>query len=145
MIVTTGGRRNRSVGFFGDLDILHRLFLVSDGGSGGAEFARNIGGEFRVESLVDGGEDAAVHQLLDDEVGLHVELFGKLLDRDAFGNRDVAIDGRRRGEFAARLRPKIPFFGFALAIAPTAARGSAGCIADGARPDRAAEAARRDQ
>ena len=93
--------------FLGDLDILHRLFFVSDGGSGCAEFARNIGREFRVEGLVDGREDAAIHQLLDDEVGLHVELFGKLLDRDAFGNRDVAIDGWRRGEFAARLRPKV--------------------------------------
>ena len=93
------GRTAEQIGrFFGDLDILHGLFFVGNGGSGSAEFARDIGGEFGVESLVDGGEDAAVDQLLDDEVGLHVELFGKLLDRDAFGNGDVAIDGRRRGQ-----------------------------------------------
>ena len=110
------GRTAEQIGrFFGDLDILHRLFFVSNRRSGSAEFARDIGGELGVESLVDGGEDAAVDQLLDDEVGLHVELLGKLLDGDAFGDGDVAIDGRRRGGFAARLRPQHLLFGFAAA------------------------------
>ena len=115
-----GRAAEQILGLFGDLDILHRLFFVRNGRSGSAELARNVGGEFRVESLVDGREDAAIHQLLDDEVGLHVELFGKLLDRDAFGNGDVAIDGRRRGEFAARLQPEVLLFRFALAIAAAA-------------------------
>ncbi len=107
--------------FLGDLDILHRLFLVSHGGSGCAELAGNIGREFRVERLVDGGEDAAVHQLLDNEIRLHVKFLGEFLDRDAFRNRDVAIDRRGRGEFAARLQPKIALFRFALAIPAAAA------------------------
>ncbi len=60
------GRTAEEIGrFFGDLDILHGLFFVRNGGSGGAEFARDVGGKFGVESLVDGGEDAPVDQLLD--------------------------------------------------------------------------------
>ena len=80
------------------LGLFHRLHgfdFVAHGGGGGAEIARHFGGQLGVQGLVDGHEDAAVHQLLHHQVGLHVELFGKLLDRDAFGNGDLAVDRRR--------------------------------------------------
>ena len=88
-----------------DFDRLHGLFFVADRGGGGAELARHFGGQLGVERLVDGDEDAAVHQLLHDQGGLHVELLGKLLDGDAFGNRDLAIDGRRTRLHVPALRP----------------------------------------
>ncbi len=59
---------------------LHGFFFVADGGGGCAELARHFGGQLGIERLVDGGEDAAVHQLLHHQRGLHVELLGKLLD-----------------------------------------------------------------
>ena len=40
-------------------------------------------------------------------LGLDVELFGQLLDRDAFGDRDLAIDGRRTRSLAP-LRTELP-------------------------------------
>ncbi len=125
-------------GFFLNLDILHGLFFVRDRRGGGAEFARDIGGQLGIESLVDGGEDAPVDQLLDDKVCLHVQLFGKLLNGDAFRNGDIAIDWRRRGGFAAHLRPKDFFLGFAAAALNRASplrvvRGAASLIRWGRR------------
>src|ERR1019366_8444810 len=72
------------LGIFGLFHRLHGLLFVSDGGGGGAEFAGHLGGQLGIQRLVDGGEDAAVQQLLDDQVGLDVELFGKLFYGDAF-------------------------------------------------------------
>ena len=91
------------LGVLGLFDGLHGFHFVADGGRGGAEFARHFGGQLGIQRLVDGGEDAAVQQLLDHQVGLHVQLFGKLLHGDAFRNGDFAIDGRRTGfHLAAR-------------------------------------------
>ena len=68
---------------------------------GRAERARQILGQFHIERLVDGGEDLAVHQFLNDEVGLESELFGEFLDRDAFGNGERLAFGEAAGLFTA--------------------------------------------
>src|SRR5262249_44495951 len=98
------------------LDRLHGFFFVADGCSRRAEIARDLGGEIGVERLIDGDEDAAIHQLLHDKRGLYVELFAKLLDGDAFGDGDLAIDRRRTLVYlAARLRAQVLFDFSALA------------------------------
>ena len=94
----------------GVFHFLHGFLFVADGGGGGAELARQFGGQFRIERLVDGGEDSLVHQLLDHQARLDVELFGKLLDRDAFGDGDLAVDGRRARLHWRRVRPQYPLF-----------------------------------
>ena len=111
-----GSARYQILGVLGFLHRLHGFDFVADGGGGGAEIARHFGGELGIERLVDGHEDAAVHQLLHHQVGLHVELFGKLLDRDAFGDGDLAADGRRTGFDVAALRPQNLLFLDALAL-----------------------------
>ncbi len=103
------------LGVLGDLHGLHGLFFVADGSGGSAELARHFGGQFGIERLVDGHEDAAVHQLLHHQGGLHIEFLGKLLDGDAFGNGDLAVDRRRTGLHMPALRPKDSFFFHALA------------------------------
>ncbi len=81
-------------------NFLGGLLLVADLVRGGAEFARDLLGGLDVKGLVDGGVNLAVEELLDDEVRLHGELFGKLFYGDAFGDGDFAIDGRRSGRLA---------------------------------------------
>ena len=72
-----------------------RFFLEAERAGGCAEVAGDILGQFDVERLVDGGEDLAVDELLDDEAGLDAELLGQFLDGDAFADGDFAIDRRR--------------------------------------------------
>ena len=73
-----------------------RLFFVADLWTWKRRIRAQIpSASFDVQSLVDGGEDLAVHQLLDDQLALTSELFGKLFDGDAFRDRDLAIDCRR--------------------------------------------------
>ncbi len=127
------------VGFdFRLLDVLHRLLLEADGIYRGAEIPRQLVGQLGIERLVDGGEDIAVDQLFDDHAGLHVQLFGKLLDRDALRDGDLASDGRRSGgHFPARrtaqdsllaLRSPIAALGTSAALrrAPLLERGPMG-------------------
>ena len=80
---------------FGEFDFLRGFLFVADLVGGSAELARHLFGHLGIERLVDGGEDLPLDQLLDDEIGLDVELFGELFDGDAFGDGDLAIDGRR--------------------------------------------------
>ena len=54
--------------FLGLLDLLRALFLEADFVGGCAELARDLLGHFRVEILVDGGENLLLHQLLDDQI-----------------------------------------------------------------------------
>ena len=109
-------------GLFGQLDFLRALFFVADLVGGSAELARHVLGHLHIQLLVDGGEDFLLHQLLDHQVGFDAELFGKLLDGDAFGDRDLAIDGRRRGGLLAprhrHPQPTLFLFLIAMAIAP---------------------------
>ena len=74
------------------------------------------------------------HQFLDNQIGFDAELFGELFDSDAFGNRDLAIDGRRLEHSRALgdAFTKISFF-----VILTFARHPA---ADPASPDGAAAA-----
>ena len=109
-------------GVFGIFHRLHGFHFVADGSGGGAEFARHLGGQLGIEGLVDGGEDAAVHQLLHHQRSLHVQLFGQLLHRDAFGNGDFAVDGRRTGLHVAACGPQDLLF--LLALARLRARGA---------------------
>ncbi len=105
------------LGVFRLLHRLHGFGLVADGGGGGAEIARHLGGQLRIERLVDGDEDALVHQLLHHQRGLHVELLGELLHRDAFGNGDLAVDRRRSGfHLPAVLRTQDLLFVTAVAL-----------------------------
>jgi hypothetical protein len=108
---------------FGDFDLLLGFLLIGDGAGRRAEFARNLGGQLGIESLVDGGHDVAIEQLADDQTGLDIQLFGKLLDGDAFRDGDGAVDGRRTGLRLALGRwTQDFFFGFldAIALRPSA-------------------------
>ena len=97
------------------------FFFVADLVGGSAEIARQFFGQLHVERLIDGGENLLLHQLLDHQVGLDAELFGKLLDRDAFGDGDFAIDGRRLERFlAAHHRTDTSLFILTAAIGPRA-------------------------
>jgi hypothetical protein len=84
---------------------LHGFFFVADGGGRRAELARHFRGQFGIQRLVDGGEDPAVHQFFHHQRGLHVQLLAQFLQRDAFGDGDLAIDRRRTGFHLAALRP----------------------------------------
>src|ERR1039458_9598042 len=99
--VTHDGDHRRALlqilGVLGGLHGLHGLHLIADGGGGSAELARHVGGQLGIERLVDGRVNAAIHQLLNEQSGLHVQLLGKLLHGDAFRNGDFAADGRRAG------------------------------------------------
>ena len=102
MTVTTGARVTTIGGIdvFG-LDLQHLLFegLHLDVG---AELARDHRGGLVVERAVDRHHQPPVHQLLEDVLGLDVELRGEIGDRHAFGERDGARDRRRRGRRGAR-------------------------------------------
>ena len=113
-------------GVFGLDDFLGRFLLVTDLVGGRAKFTRQLFRELYIQGLVNGGEGLLLHQLLDDQVGLDAELFRKLFNRDAFGNGDLAIDGRRRGDHLAlaTLRAKSTFF-------PLVTRAAAGVAARG--------------
>ena len=105
------------LGVFRLLHRLHGFGLVADGGGGRAEIARHLGGQLRIERLVDGDKDALVHQLLHHQRGLHVQLLGEFLHRDAFGNRDLAVDRRRSGFYLpAVLRTQDLLFVTAVAL-----------------------------
>jgi hypothetical protein len=45
--------------------------------------------------LVDGGENLLLHQFFYDQVGFNAKFLGKFFYGDAFGNGDLAINGRR--------------------------------------------------
>ena len=117
-----------AVGFdLGLLHVLHRFLLEADGVDRGAEIPRQLVGELGIERLVDGREDIAVDQLLDHHAGFDVQLLGKLLDRDAFGDGDLARDGRRRGG-TLPARGTAQHFLFALRRAVAALRARAALI-----------------
>ena len=97
MTVTTGDRTilDHAGGVFEEAFDGLVLELLFDGDDLGvrAELARHILDQLAFERLVDGDEDA-LHQEGGDEVlAADVELFGEVLDADAFGHRDGAGDG----------------------------------------------------
>src|ERR1035438_101806 len=113
-----GGPFDQVFLLFGDLNFLLRFLFVSNGASGSSELAGHLGRQLGIQRLVDGGEDVAVHQFLDDHAGLDIQLFGKFLDRDTFRDGDLTADRRRPGgSLAARGRAQNPFFRFRAAIA----------------------------
>ena len=79
----------------GLLDVVRGFLFVAELVGGSAEIARQLLGQLYVEGLVDGGENLLIHQPLHHHVALDAELFRKLLYGDAFGDGDLAIDGRR--------------------------------------------------
>src|SRR5262249_43181310 len=89
----------------GVLDLLHRFLLERDGLDGGAEVTRQLVSQMRLEGLVDRREYVSIDELFDHHAGFDIQLFGELLDGDAFGNRDFARDGRRTGRRLAARRP----------------------------------------
>ena len=92
-MVTTGGRGTRfrtllaALGRLGGF--LGRLLFEGDDFGLGPEEARHLAGQFGVERLVDGGEDAAHHQASNQVLGANAELLRQVLHRDALGDRDV--------------------------------------------------------
>ena len=68
MMVTTGAREHQVLLLLGEFDFPRGFFFVAERVGGGAEVARQISSaSFTSRALVDGGEDLAIDQLLDDE------------------------------------------------------------------------------
>ncbi len=74
--------------------VFELLFNRDDLGVG-AELARDILYQLAFERLVDGDEHALHQQHCDQILAAHVELFGEVLDRDAFGDGDGLGDRQR--------------------------------------------------
>ena len=83
--------------------VLELLFDGDDGGVG-AELAGDVFDQLAFEGLVDGDEDALHQEGGDQVLAANVELFGEVLDADAFGDRDGLGDGQRLTGDAARRR-----------------------------------------
>ncbi len=75
--------------------VFRGLLFEGDDFGVGSEEARHFAGEFGVESLIDGGEDAAHDEAGDDIFGANAEFFGEIFNRDALGDGDVFGDGHR--------------------------------------------------
>ena len=121
----------------GLLNGLDRLFLVAHLRGLGPELASEIDGHFDVERLVDGRENLAFKERLDNQAGLYAELVGEFLHRDAFRDGDLAVDhGQRSGFLLART--KSPEFAFAvplpvMLLAALLSGVAATCIGSGRR------------
>ncbi len=115
-----------TIGFnLGFLHVLHRFLLEADGVDGGSKIPGQLVGQLGIEGLVDSGEDIAVHQLLAHQAGFDIQLFGKLFDRDALGDGDLARDGRGRGgHFPARGPAQHSLFALRRTLAALRARAA---------------------
>ena len=110
--------------------VLELLFDGDDGGVG-AELAGDVFDQLTFEGLVDGHEDTLHKEGGDEVFAANVELFGEVLDADAFGDRDGAGDGERlTGDGRAaeawwRLEAlHRAFFGLLVALSATALAGT---------------------
>ena len=83
--------------------VLELLFDRDDGGVG-AELARDILDQLAFERLVDGDEHALHQQGGDQVLAADVELFGEVLDGDAFGDGDGLGDRQRLARHLLRRR-----------------------------------------
>ena len=61
----------------------------------GAEEASHFAGQFRVECLIDGGENTANQQARDQIFGADAELLGQILNADSLSDGDAARDRLR--------------------------------------------------
>ena len=94
-----------------------------------AEVASQILRHLHIKALVDRRENLAIDQFLDNETGFNAELLGQFLDRDAFANRDFAIDRRGRDFLTLRRRPELPVeLPFHVALAIDVASGTWLCL-----------------
>ncbi len=75
---------------FFDLLFLNELLLERDHLHDPVEGFREVRGRRNVQRLVDAGENSAVEQDFQQFLGADIELFGKLANGDAFGDRDFA-------------------------------------------------------
>ena len=97
----------------------------------GAELAGDVLDQLAFERLVDGDEDALHQQGGDEVLAADVELFGEVLDADAFGDRDGLGDGQRlaRDLRAAVTRRRLEalhraFLGLLVALTAAALAGT---------------------
>ena len=120
------GRAPHAIGsLFGQLDLLRALFLVADLVGGSAEFARQISSAIltsRFWLMV--AKIFFSTSFLITRLALMPSFSDKLLDGDAFGNRDLAIDRRRRSGLLAprRRHPQSSLFLLHVAMAIASCR-----------------------
>ena len=100
MMVTTGGRVTPSVGApsspVADSDnFLGGLLFEGDDVGVRSEEARHLAGQFGIERLIDGGENAAEQQARNQVLGANSKLLRQIFDADAFGDGDAARDRLR--------------------------------------------------
>src|SRR5581483_2242139 len=76
-------------------DVLGSLLFEADDVRIRTEEAGHFARQFRVESLIDRGEYASAQQTGDEIFGANAKLLGKILDADAFGDRDATRDRLR--------------------------------------------------
>ena len=97
-----GGTRYRFRAFFTALDgfsrIFRGLFFEGDDFRVRSEEARHFAGQFGIERLIDGRENAAHHQARNYVLGANAQLLGQVFHRDTFCNGDIPRD--RRGFIA---------------------------------------------
>jgi hypothetical protein len=96
--------RLKVLGVLGELGFQRALFLEADLFDGSAEDLRQVADHLHVERLVDGREDVALEQHLDDQVRLDAELVGQLLDGGALADGDLGVLGLGRAGLSARSR-----------------------------------------
>ena len=84
------------------------VFLETDDRGFRAEIRAQVLGQSLVQRLVHGGEDALVQQPLDQILGFDFQPFGQLLDGDALGQGDGAIDGNRLEGFGPGRGRRLP-------------------------------------
>ena len=111
-------------------NFLDDFFFEGDDVHDAAEGFGEAGCRAHVQSLIDGGKNAAVEELFQDFLGAHVQLFREVADGDAFGDGDVARRTRR-------LRDRLDARGAALGVRRGARERGAACV----RPLRSASRA----
>jgi hypothetical protein len=86
------GRAAHHIGLdLGQIDIYRRLLFVAELACCGAEGLGKFLGQLEIEGLVNCGEDLLAYQAGDYQAGPDAQLFGKFLDGNALGDRNVLI------------------------------------------------------
>ena len=134
-----GSARKQVAGVFGLLNLVHRFFFEGRLRGRSPELLAQVVDHLQVEGLVDGREQTAINQCLDDQVRLDAQLFGQLFHGRAFADRYLLVDRDGSLGSGSVLAPQQPFFPFSFAVArrPCVGRARPARVKRRPRPGRA--------